>query len=360
MWRDTRFTTVTGARLPIIAAPMAGGPTTPALVAAVSEAGGFGVLDGGYRSPDDFRAAIREVRRLTSAPFGVNLFVPQPFAVDDAAVDAALELLTPYADELGISLDRPAAYAEDAEAQYDIVLEEAVPFFSFTFGIPSTERLRAMRAAGIVTFGTATTVAEARALVEAEVDMVCVQGGEAGGHRGGFLDHDPATSAVSLVALVPLVCDAVDVPVVAAGGLMDGRGIAAALTLGADAAQLGTAFLLCPEAGTNAPYRKAVSTAKESDTTLTKAFSGRAARGLRNRMSEDLVGVPLPPYPVMNALTRPLRRAAAEAGRAEFLSLWAGHGVPLTRELTAAQLIATLEAETERAFKAARRSTAEK
>src|SRR4051812_17099642 len=169
MWRDTRFTAVTGARLPIIAAPMAGGPTTPALVAAVCEAGGFGVLDGGYRSADEFRAAIREVRRLTSAPFGVNLFVPQPYAVDDAAVDAALDLLKPYADELGISLDRPAVYAEDAEAQYDIVLE-AVPFFSFTFGIPASERLRAMRAAGIVTCGTATTVAEARALVEAEVD----------------------------------------------------------------------------------------------------------------------------------------------------------------------------------------------
>src|SRR3954469_10549079 len=280
MWRDTRFTAVTGARLPIIAAPMAGGPTTPALVAAVCEAGGFGVLDGGYRSADEFRATIREVRRLTSAPFGVNLFVPQPYAVDDAAIDAALDLLKPYADELGISLERPSAYAEDAEAQYDIVLEEAVSFFSFTFGIPASERLRAMRAAGIVTCGTATTVAEARALVEAEVDMVCVQGGEAGGHRGGFLDDDPAL--VSLVALIPLVCDAVDIPVIAAGGLMDGRGIAAALILGADAAQLGTAFLLGPEAGTNAPYRTAVSTAKESDTTLTKAFSGRPARGIRN------------------------------------------------------------------------------
>jgi nitronate monooxygenase len=354
MWRDTRFTSVTGARLPIIAAPMAGGPTTPALVAAVCEAGGFGVLDGGYRSPDDFRTAIREVRRLTSAPFGVNLFVPQPYVVDDDAVDAALALLTPYADELDVSLDRPAVYAEDAEAQYDIVLEEAVPFFSFTFGIPASDRLGAMRAAGIVTCGTATTVAEARALVEADVDLVCVQGGEAGGHRGGFLDDDGATSAVSLVALVPLVRDAVDIPVIAAGGLMDGRGIAAALTLGADAAQLGTAFLLCPEAGTSAPYRKAVAAAKESDTTLTKAFSGRPARGLRNRMSDDLAGVQLPPYPVMNALTRPLRRAAAEAGRSEFLSLWAGHGVPLSRELPAAQLVAALEDETERAINASR------
>ncbi|MBP2703907.1 nitronate monooxygenase [Microbispora sp. RL4-1S] len=345
MWRETAFTRVTGARLPIVAAPMAGGPTTPGLVAAAGEAGAFGVLSGSYRTPDGFRAAIREVRRLTSAPFGVNLLLPEPYEVDPAAVEAALALLRPYADELGVELTAPERYGEDADALLDVALAERVPFFGFTFGVPSPAALAALRDAGTVTCGTATSVAEARALVDAGVDMVCVQGIEAGGHRGAFLG-DPFRGA-GLISLVPLVRDAVDVPVVAAGGIMDGRGVAAALALGADAAQLGTAFLLCPEAGTSAPYRTAVASAAETGTALTAAFSGRAARGIRNRMLDDLAGADLPPYPVMNDLTRPLRQAAAAAGRADFLSLWAGDGVPLARELPAAELVAALERETD-------------
>jgi nitronate monooxygenase len=192
-------------------------------------------------------------------------------------------------------------------------------------------------------------VGEARALVDAVVEVVCVQGGEAGGHRGGFLG-DPAQSSVSLTALVPLVRDAVEVPVVAAGGIMGGPAVAAALALGADAAQLGTAFLLCPEAGTTPPYRAALARAAETDTMLTHAFSGKPARGIRNRFSEELAGVTVPPYPVMNALTRPLRRAAVEQGRAEFLSLWAGQGVAACREVPAGELVFELERETEAAL----------
>jgi nitronate monooxygenase len=345
MWRDTPFTRATGARLPIVAAPMAGGPSTPALVAAASSAGGFGVFPGGYLSPDAFRDGIRAARSATGAPFGVNLFVAEDFQVDEAQIAAALDRLRPYADELGIALEAPSTFGEDVDALVEVALDERVPFLSFTFGVLPADRLAALHAAGTVSCGTATNLAEARVLADAGVGMICVQAGEAGGHRGGFLD-----GAVGLTALVPLVRDAVDVPVIAAGGLMDGRGVAAALALGADAAQLGTAFLLSPEAGTNRPYRAALGLAAETDTVLTRAFSGRPARGLRNRMAEELAGVPLPPYPVMNALTRPLRQAAAAAGRADFLSLWAGHGVPAARALPAGELVATLERETDTAI----------
>lgn len=348
-WQDTPFTRSTGARLPLVAAPMAGGPTTPELVAEVSAAGGLGVLAAGYTSPDDLRGAIGFVRSRTDAPFGVNVLLPQPFDVDPARVDAALALLAPYADELGVTLEVPAQPGDDVDALLDVALAARAPFLGFTFGILSADRVEEFHRAGTLLCGTATTVAEARAVVAAGADLVCVQGAEAGGHRGGFLAGTPA-EGVALAALVPLVRDAVDVPLLAAGGLMDGRGVAAALALGADAAALGTAFLLCPEAGTSAPYRAAVRQAVETGTTLTSAFSGKPARGLRNRMAVELAGHDLPPYPVMNALTRPLRRAAAAAGRAGFLSLWAGQGVPAARELPAAALVAQLERETDGAL----------
>lgn len=314
MWRATRFTESLGVRLPIVAALVAGGPTTSKLVAEVSSAGALGVLGCGYQPPEDIRVAIRDLRRRTSAPFGVNLLVPQPFVVDQAQVRSALDLLAPFAAAVGVRLTMPNAFAEDFKAQLEVVLDERVPFFSFTFGIPPGDALAALRDSGIVTCGTATSVAEAEALAAAGVDMVCAQAGEAGGHRGGFLG-DPAASSVALVSLVPLICDAVRLPVLAAGGLMDGRGIGAAFTLGAEAAQLGTAFLLCPEAGTSAPYRRVVAGATETDTVLTSAFSGKPARGIRNRMAEQLATTPLPPYPVTNALTRVLRTGPPNKGR---------------------------------------------
>ena len=348
----TPFTEALGVRLPIVAAPMAGGPSTPALVAAVGEAGGLGVLAGAYVSPEDLRAQIREVRRRTSAPFGVNLLVSEPVGVDPEQVRDAKARLAPYAAELGVELppDSPARVAEDVAAHIEVIAAERVPLASFAFGIPSADALTALRESGAVLAGTATTVAEARAVEAAGFDVVVAQGAEAGGHRGTFL-HDPAEGLVGLVALVPQVRDAVTVPVVAAGGLVNGRGVAAALRLGADAAQLGTAFLLCPEAGTSAPYREAVAAARETDTVVTAAFSGRAARGIRNRVTEDFAGVDVPPYPVMNALTRGLRRRAGELGRAEFLSLWAGQGVGAVRALPAAELVAALERETDEALR---------
>jgi nitronate monooxygenase len=349
----TSFTEALGVRLPIVAAPMAGGPSTPALVAAVGEAGGLGVLGGAYLTPDALRAQIREVRRLTAAAFGVNLLLSEPVAVDADEVGVALALLAPYAEELGVELPTgpPGTAADDLDALVEVVVAERVPLVSVAFGVPSPSAVAALRGSGALLAGTATTVAEARAVDAAGFDVVVVQGAEAGGHRGTFL-HDPEDGLVGLMALVPQVRSAVGVPVVAAGGIVDGRGVAACLRLGAAAAQLGTAFLLCPEAGTSAPYRRAVAAAQETDTVITRAFSGRAARGIRNRVTEDLAGAALPPYPVMNALTRGLRKRAAELGRAEFLSLWAGQGVGAVRELPAAELVALLERETEDALRA--------
>jgi nitronate monooxygenase len=335
--------------LPIVGGPMAGGPSTPALAAAVSEAGGLGVLGCGYDNPDAIRAAIGEVRRRTSKPFGVNLFVPTPYDVDESAIARAIEALRPFTVKYDLEPAAAPPYAEDFEAQLEVVITERVPMFSFTFGIPSAGALAALRDAGVTTCGTATALAETVALRDAGVDMVCLQGTEAGGHRGGFLGA-PEDNLVGISTLVSAARRAVDLPLVAAGGIMDGRGIAAALVSGADAAQLGTAFLRCPEAGTSSPYRAALDAARDIDTVITKVFSGRAARGVRNSLSEALADVPVPDYPVMNKLTRELRRRAAAAGDSSVLSLWAGQGVAQGRSSPARDLVVALEEETDRAF----------
>jgi nitronate monooxygenase len=349
MWRDTAVTASLGVRLPIIGGPMAGGPSTPALTAAISEAGGIGLLGCGYDSPDKIRAAVAEVRRLTTQPFGVNLFVPIPFEIDQARITAAVEALRPFAAKYDLEIAADPPYAEDFDAQLEVVIAERVPMFSFTFGIPGADALASLRDAGIVTCGTATSLAEAVALEPAGVDLICLQGTEAGGHRGGFIGP-PENSLVGIGSLVAAVRSAVELPLVAAGGIMDGHAIAGVLAGGADAAQLGTAFLRCPEAGTTAPYRAALETARDTDTVITKAFSGRAARGIRNVLSEALADLAPPDYPVMNKLTRELRRRAAAAGDSSLLSLWAGHGVAQGRALPARELIVALERETDEAL----------
>lgn len=337
-----------GTELPIVLGPMAGGPSTPALAAAVSDAGGLGSLGEGYVPPDQIRRDIRAVRERTDRPFAVNLFVPDPTGdrVDGATVDRALRLVAPYRAELGLPpATVPAAFSEDFDAQFTAVAGEGVPIFSFTFGVLPADRIETLHRAGTLVGGTATTPSEARALAEGGVDFVIAQGSEAGGHRGSFLPVD-GDDLIGLTALVPQVLDAVDVPVVAAGGIVDGRGVAAALALGATAAQLGTTFLLCPEAGTSAAYRGAVRRARAEDTVITSAFSGRRARGIVNRFARDLAGSPdVAPYPVMNALTRDLRRVAAERGDDSLLSLWAGQGVGMARELPAGELVRTLARE---------------
>lgn len=332
-----------GVRLPIIGAPMGGGPSSPALVAAVSEAGGLGSLAGGYLPPDRLRADIAAVRAATAKPFAVNLFVPTPADVTTEQIETVLGVLEPYRLQLGLP-PRPAAggpWAEDFDAQVAVLLEERVPVTSFTFGLLPAEAAAALHDAGSLLIGTATTVEEAVAVAASGADLVCAQGSEAGAHRGTFL-ADPARSLIGTLALVPQVCDAVDIPVLAAGGIMDGRGVAAVLGLGAGAAVLGTAFLRCPEAGTSAPHRRALAAARETSTALTTTITGRMARGIENRLMRDLRDVAVPPYPVMHTLTADLRRAAAQQDDPELMSLWCGQGIRLASELPAGELVRRL------------------
>lgn len=320
-----------GIDLPLLLAPMAGGPSTPALAAAVSNAGGLGAIAGGYLPPEQFARDAARTRELTGRPFNMNLFAHEMPPKPDG-LEAMNERLHVYRGELGIPrAPLPAKFGDDFDALFAVVLEQKPKVFSFTFGIPSREALDACRANGILTIGTATTIDEGKALQEAGVDAVCAQGFEAGGHRGG--DGD-----IGLIALVPVLVNTLTIPVIAAGGIMTSEGVRAALALGAQAVQLGTAFLLCPEAGTSAPYREAIK--HGGRTAITKNFSGRAARGIENRFMREPIE-PLP-YPYQNALTRDIRKVAASAGRAEYLSLWAGEGVGLAVEEPAADVVRRL------------------
>lgn len=352
-WRDTALTRLLDIELPIVGAPMAGGPATPELAAAVSNTGALGSLGIAYATPDAIREAIRITRTLTDAPFQVNLFVPpaEMPPLDQAAVQQVESMLAELRADLGLPerMPVPAQSAVDFTAQAEVLVEERVPVAGFAFGVPPADLVAALRDNGSIVVGTATNVAEGRLLQSAGVQVVAAQGAEAGGHRGQFLGGDgsgpredgaPVGDPIATMALVPAMADALDVPVLAAGGLRDGRSILAALSLGAAGAVLGTALLRTPEAGTNAEYRKALASADGTETVLTTAFSGKPARGLRNAWV-DAVGVrpDVPAYPVTNALTGEIRAAARAAGRADLVNLWAGQGVLGTRDLPAAQLI---------------------
>jgi len=348
---QTAITRLLDCDLPIVQAPMAGGGDTPALVAAVGNAGAFGFLGAAYLTPDQIRAAADAVRAASARPFGINLFAPQQLP-ESGDLDAALRRLEPYYAELGLALPPLPQVNDTFDAQLDAALATDAAAISFTFGIPSTAALAKIRAAARVLIGTATTVAEALAWREAGSAAIVAQGSEAGGHRGTFL-AEIQDSLIGTLALVPQIVDATGLPVLASGGIMDGRGIAAALTLGAGAVQMGTAFLTTPEAGIPEVYKHAVLDVHEDGTRLTRAFSGRYARGIVNLFSREMADADVPPFPLQNALTRPLRSAAAKAGRAEFLSLWCGQAPRLARRLPAAELVAVLARETRDALRGA-------
>ena len=341
---------------PIVQAPMAGGGDTADLVAAVGEAGGIGFIGAAYLTPDQIAERAQAIRARTDKPFGINLFAPLPAPTPPADSAAALARIAAYHAELG--LPAPAAPKPGADAfaeQVAAALNSGAAAFSFTFGIPSPDVIAAVKARGLLLIGTATTVEEAVALERAGMDAVTAQGGEAGGHRGTFAVGDgPAdfgAAQVGTMALVPQVADAVRLPVLASGGIMDGRGIAAALALGACGVQMGTAFLACEEAGIPDAYRQAILTARAHETRITSAFSGRPARGIVNRVMSEVAEEEILPFPLQNALTRPMRTAAARQGRAEFLSLWAGQGVGMARHQRAADLVARLADETDTAIR---------
>jgi nitronate monooxygenase len=316
--------------IPIVQAPM-GGASSPEMALAVSRAGGLGSVAGVAFAPDDILKASELVRGGTDAPFALNLLVSETQTPTAAELDRALKRLKPLYDELGAPLpERPNRFGYDFEAQFAAVVKAAPKVASFAFANIGKARIEALQAAGTYVIGTANTVAEARAWAEAGADGICAQGMEAGGHRGNFL-KDTEASLIGTMALVATVLQATDLPVIAAGGIMDGKGVAAVLAMGCAAAQMGSAFLLADEAITGPIWQQAIKDAGDDPTALTRAFSGRHARGLENRFIRDMrpYEAEVPAYPVQNRLTQPLRAAAQAAGNPEFLSLWAGQAVKL-------------------------------
>lgn len=336
-----------GIRLPIIQAPMASA-STPELVAAVSMAGALGSLGSAYSQPEAMQRDAEAVRAHTQLPFNVNLFASrQPAAVDGAAQRGARDAVSGYYRELGLPLPEPvrAPYAPDFDAQLRAVEAIRPAVFTFHLGDIPQEHVRRLQSQGIRIGGCATCVAEAERLDALGMDFIVAQGAEAGGHRGTYL-RDPYDAMTGTFALVRLIVRKVKTPVVAAGGIMDGAGVAAALALGAQAAQLGTAFLPSPESGAPRVHKESILAAREDTTLITEKFSGKPARGLANRYMREMRDAPQLPFPAQNALTGQLRQASAKAGNPDFVSMWAGQAVALSRALPAADLVAALETET--------------
>ncbi|WP_139997435.1 NAD(P)H-dependent flavin oxidoreductase [Paenibacillus paridis] len=338
---ETVITRKLNIKYPIFQAPMAGGPSTPALVAAVSNAGGLGNLGAGYLTPEQIRIAIKQTRELTDQPFGVNLFVFNQPEESEETNEAMSKHLNFYRNELGIP-QNPSLQklSESFDEQVHVVLEERVPVFSFTFGIPSQDRIQSMKQRGTFVIGTATTVDEAIRLEASGVEAIVAQGSEAGGHRGTFL-KDASNSLIGLMALVPQMADHVSIPVIASGGIMDGRGLVASLALGAAAVQMGTAFLASTESGAHPAYKQKILSANEDTTEITSVYSGKAARGIQTQFMRDMclyVGE-IPSYPIQHIMTRDIRQASAKANNPEFMSLWAGQGLRMAEEQSAATII---------------------
>lgn len=338
--------------IPIIQAPMAGGVSTPELAAAVSNAGGLGFLAGGYKTAEAMKKEIHELRTLTDRPFGVNVFVPGDKTVDEKALERYRAVLESEAERLGASVGEPKWDDDDWEAKFDVLLEERVPVVSFTFGCPDKEVIAALQKAGSFVMVTVTSREEACMAAEAGANALCVQGEEAGGHRASFGNDPKKDGALELFPLLARVRAAVRVPLAAAGGIMDGRGIAAALKAGASVVQLGTAFLRCPESGAHPLHKQALADPRFVETAVTRAFTGRPARGLVNRFMAEYRALAPAAYPHVHHMTKPLRAAAAKAGDPEGMSLWAGTGYRLARELPAAELVEELKRELEEAWQA--------
>jgi nitronate monooxygenase len=351
MPRRTALTELLGIEHPVIQAPMAGA-ATPELAAAVSAGGALGSLGSAMLPPDELVRQARAVRDATDRPFNVNFFCHRPPELDEADAARARDRFGPLYRELGLGQPPepsvpPIAFDEERLAA---LLEIRPAVASFHFGLPDRAALEATLAAGCRVLSSATTVTGAEHLTERGADAVIAQGAEAGGHRGSFLvsgDDGP----VATLALVPQVVDAIDIPVIAAGGIGDGRGLAAALCLGATGAQIGTAFLACPETAIHPLYRDALRSAPAEATTITRAFSGRPARALRNRATEEAGGDPLA-YPAQLSLSSPLGAAAAERGSGDFLAMWAGQAAPLAREMPAAELVALIVSDAQRVLAA--------
>jgi nitronate monooxygenase len=340
---------------PIVQAPLAGGPSTPKLAAAIGEAGGFGFLAAGYKTADAVREDIHEHRRLTDLPFGVNVFAPPAPAGDRDAVERYAARMRAEGARYGVEPGDSRHDDDGYEEKLALVAEERVAVVSFTFGCPDPAAVERLHEVKSDVWVTVTNPAEAAQARDAGADALVVQGFEAGGHRGYFNDDDDAEDLGLLVAL-RLTAAEVDLPLVAAGGIVDGAGVAAVLCAGAAAAQIGSALLLTPEAGTVPAYRQALGDRKP--TRLTRAFSGRQARGIANRFMADHGDDAPAAYPDVHHLTTPIRAAARQAGDADAINLWAGQAYPLVRGEPAGDVVRRLGAEAREAVRdAARRMT---
>jgi nitronate monooxygenase len=334
-WNRNRRTAKLGIDYPIIQGPF-GGLSSQRLTAAVSNFGGLGSFGANGLAPEAIKDVIAEIRSLTSKPFAMNLWVSMEDegarTSDESAFNRSLAPLAAHFASLGVARPAYKPYSPIRfEDQARVLLHANVPAFSFIFGIPSREILDECRAKGIVTIGAATTPDEAALLQEAGVDAIAASGFEAGGHRGSFL-RAPENSLTGTFSLVPQVVEIVDVPVIAAGGIADARGIVAALALGAEAVQMGTAFLACEESGAGRLYRETLLAKKAGHTGLTKGFTGRLARGIHNRVMEEWnrEGTEILPYPLQRGLVRNLTMAAEAAGRSDLLQMWAGQSANLS------------------------------
>jgi nitronate monooxygenase len=349
-WNKTRITSSLGIEYPIIQGPL-GGLSTQRLTATVSNFGGLGSFGALSLAPSAINEVIAEIRALTPKPFAINLWVSMEdegaHTSGSEAFARSLPFLAGHIQALGGSLPSFKPYVPiKFEDQARALLDAKVPAFSFIYGIPPKEILDECRAQGILTIGAATTADEAIVLEQAGVDVIAASGFEAGGHRGSFL-RPAEESLTGTFSLVPQVADAVSVPVVAAGGIGDARGIVAAFALGAEGVQIGSAFLACEESGASVHHRNALLSGKTIRTGLTRGFTGRLARGIHNQLLEELnrPGVEILPYPLQRALVRNLSIPAEKAAKPEFLPLWAGQSANLCRQSDAKKLLQTLVSE---------------
>jgi nitronate monooxygenase len=347
-WPDRRILDLFGIELPILQAPMAGASTTEMAIA-VSQAGGLGALPCALVTPDQARQALEIYRQATNKPVNLNFFCHTPPKLDEAAIAAWRAELAPYYAELGIDHTAPVPVSNRApfDDAYCALVEAYKPaVVSFHFGLPAADLLKRVKAAGAKVIASATTTAEARWLEERGVDAIIAMGAEAGGHYGHFLRSE-LTSQIGTFALVPQIVDAVRVPVIATGGIADGRGVVAALALGASAAQIGTAYLFCPEAKIQPFHRQALRSAAAEDTVLTNLFTGRPARGITNRLMREIgpISTVAPTFPLAGGALMPLRAKSEAAGSADFSNMWSGQAARLAAQMPAGELTRKLAAD---------------
>jgi nitronate monooxygenase len=352
MWNKTKVTERLGIQYPIIQGPFGGGASSAKLVSSVSNAGGLGSYGAYHLQPAEIEEINTSIKTLTQRPYAINLWVSD---VDIDNNDFSIEefeklkaVFKPFFDELKIPLpEKPEPVVSKFEKQAETILRIKPPVFSFVFGIPSGEIIRECKRQQIVTIGTATTLDEATALENARVDLIVATGFEAGGHRPSFL-HSAEESLTGTFALIAQIADNINTPIIAAGGIIDARGIVAALTLGASAAQIGTAFLACEESNALPEHRQILFSKRARHSTLTRSFSGRLARGIPGTISEATKESHVAPFPLQRTFMRSLQKAAIEQGRRDILTFWAGQGAPILKHRKATDLFNSLVAETER------------